>query len=336
MNAQNGTTRSVAVDIARFVAAAAVVWIHIPTTDQTEDSLALFRFAVPFFTAALVFFTVRTADSANKTPFGAYALQRVQRLYIPFLLWSTFYLAIRAAKLATLHSGSPIVYSPAMLLTGTTHHLWFLPFAAIVSMAAYGAAVLMRPLQSASRHIAAIAAVLFAAMFAFAPIPDATTNGSPVAYFLDHAWRALPSGFLGAAVYWLTRQGRPADSVRWGILAAGILVNIGEFVGFENSLGPHAAGAALLYFTCTQPNSMPALTRWNWAEIAFLVYLIHVLFIEALQTLAARIGGGPSLAGDVSIWALALALSVITAQYTLQFRAFRKRWRLFEPRLAGA
>lgn len=326
-------SRSAAVDIARLVAAAAVVWIHVTSCEASRASLPLCRFAVPFFTAAAVYFILHRAADRRLPAFAPYLAQRAQRLYLPFLLWSAFYLALRISKHAAVHDGSPIVFSPAMLLTGSTHHLWFLPFAAVVSVFVYSLARLLERLNHPRPVLLAAASLAIAVPLAWTPEPAALNDGAPVSYFLGHAWRAMPSVFFGAAVFWLTRRPIPVG-VRMIILAVGVTAAIGEVTAFESGFGPHVAGASLLFFTCTQPNQPWMRAGWNWAEIAFLVYLSHVAFIEVLKTVAQRYGTGPSVASDLSLWALAFVLSVVTAHYTLELRAFRRRSRVAVPRLA--
>src|SRR5436190_1536777 len=120
------STRCMAIDAIKLIAAAAVVWIHASDCEESLLYLPLCRFAVPFFTCAAVYFVLQKAIAPSADSFGRYCLQRTQRLYIPFLLWAAFYLALRIVKHRAVGDGSPITFSPAMLLNGTAHHLWFL------------------------------------------------------------------------------------------------------------------------------------------------------------------------------------------------------------------
>ncbi len=61
---------------------------------------------------------------------------------MPFLTWSVLYLVMRYSKHAIAGGGSPVVWSPAMLTKGSTHHLLFLSFAFLVSLVCYEAAQL--------------------------------------------------------------------------------------------------------------------------------------------------------------------------------------------------
>src|SRR6185503_753876 len=86
-------------------------------------------------------------------------------------------------------------------------------------------------------------------------------------------------------------------------------------------LAPHIAGISILFFTITQSNREWMKAVWPWARLAFVVYLVHVLFVEALQTISNRFGDANSLPADLSTWALALAVSVITAKLLSHSRA---------------
>src|SRR5688572_30670019 len=118
------SSRAAAVDVAKIAAAAAVVWIHVTACEQSREFLPLCRFAVPFFSAAAVYFVLQKALSDKTLSFSCYTVQRVRRLYLPFLIWGMFYLVERLAKQLITGSGSPIIWSPALLLNGTTQHLW--------------------------------------------------------------------------------------------------------------------------------------------------------------------------------------------------------------------
>ena len=77
----------------------------------------------------------------------------------------------------------------------------------------------------------------------------------------------------------------------------------------------------MLFFAVTETNRKWMSPFWPWAQLAFLIYLVHVIFVEILQTTATRFGGVQSLAADFSVWALALVVSAITAHAMLRIRA---------------
>src|SRR5687768_10986841 len=85
--------RNPALDAARVIAALGLVWVH-----TTQSSLVRFhvlgRFGTSFFIAAAIFFLFHKLGSSERPSYGAYALKRFRRLYIPFAAWSLIYLLI--------------------------------------------------------------------------------------------------------------------------------------------------------------------------------------------------------------------------------------------------
>ena len=85
-------------DAARLAAAIGIVWLHTPRSVQLAHWSLLGRFAVPFFSAAAVFFVI---DGLRRQPHRSvrqYAFNRFQRIYVPFLAWSVIYLVFKWVK----------------------------------------------------------------------------------------------------------------------------------------------------------------------------------------------------------------------------------------------
>jgi surface polysaccharide O-acyltransferase-like enzyme len=315
---ENGATasRAAAVDVAKLAAAAAVVWIHVTACEQSREFLTLCRFAVPFFTAAAAYFVLCKALCDETLSILSYSMQRARRLYLPFLIWGVLYLAVRLAKQVITGSGSPIVWSPALLLNGSTHHLWFLPFVCFLSIAAYGVARHVGMPSPADKKWWALALALMGAAFAMMECPVIIdTESFPLTYFIDHGWDALPSIFFGAVVFLVLGLIAPGKYLRWTVLFGGVLCLAFELFYAEHPLTPHLAGAGFLFVAITQPDRDWMKAVQPWAELAFIIYLIHVVFVEGLQTVADRFGGVASLPADISVWALSCAASAITAKF---------------------
>jgi surface polysaccharide O-acyltransferase-like enzyme len=313
------------VDVVKLLAAAAVVWIHATACDESRELLPLCRFAVPFFTAAAVYFVLQKGWSDQTASFTAYTRQRARRLYVPFLVWGLFYLAVRLVKQLVTGSGSPIIWSPALLLNGTTHHLWFLPFICLVSILTFGVTRWLGMPVASDRKWWALALTSFAAAFAFTQCPvSIDVENYPLTYFIDHAWDTLPAAFLGASIFLLLSVGNPGKVARYAVLFIGLLALGSEFLSPNVHFAPHITGAAFLLFAITQPHRRWMAAVQPWAELAFVIYLIHVLFVEGLQTIVARFGGVTSLPSDLSIWALSLVASAIVAK--LIVRAPQLQW----------
>ena len=308
-----------AVDLAKLAAAAAVVWIHVISCDDSQELLPLCRAAVPFFTCAAVYFVL--AKGATKVPTRSYCLQRARRLYVPFLWWSGIYLAARLVKHALTGDGSAITLSSATLLNGTAHHLWFLPFICLVSIIVFvvrkWAGVPRREMEGKWAGVF----FLVGLGFALTPCPVIIQTAEfPLSYFIDHSWDALPAVFFGAALFCVLRRIEPPTWLRIASLSLAVLAIGWEFVLGTHALAPHVTAAGVLFFTVTQGNRGWMKWTWPWAQLAFVVYLVHVLFVEALQTVANRFGGVQSLPADLSTWALALVVSAIAAKFISRFR----------------
>jgi surface polysaccharide O-acyltransferase-like enzyme len=319
--ADSSHARFGAVDLAKLAAAAAVVWIHAISCDASQEFLPLCRFAVPFFTCAAVYFVLQK-ETERKVPWKSYCLQRARRIYVPFLWWSGIYLAARFLKHALTGGGSPIDLSPAMLLNGTAHHLWFLPFICLASVITFIVAKCLGTPQEGRELWWALAFMLAGTAFAFIPCPVIIdTADFPLSYFIDHVWDAFPAVFFGAALFCLLRIMMPGALLRGVALVLGLICVGYEFLYGGHAVTPHLAGASLLFFTTTQANRDWMKWVGPWAKLAFIVYLVHVLFVETLQTVAVRFGGVQSLSADLSIWALALVVSMLTARMISRSRA---------------
>ncbi len=321
-NAKSSVERSSAVDVAKLVAAAAVIWIHVTACEQSREFLPLCRFAVPFFTCAAVYFVLNKVRSDQNSSFLSYCVQRARRLYVPFLVWGFLYLVIRIIKHLVTGTGSPIIWSPALLLNGTTHHLWFLPFVCLLSIVTFGLSQRFGLPKPENRMWWALAFVLIGAALAFTPCPVMIQPTEfPLTYFIDHAWDALPPAFFGGALFFLLSVISPREPLRWAVFAVGLVCLGMEFALNDYLVFPHLAGASFLFFTSTQVDRKWMAPLRPWAELAFVIYLVHVLFVEGLQTVLDRLGGVTSLPADLSVWALSLVASAIVARVLLRSRA---------------
>lgn len=104
-------------DYARLVAALVIVVFHL-----TGSAVA--HTALPFFVMLLAILAAPGPEG-----FGTFARRRARRLLVPWLAWSAFYGALK------LLDGDRL--TPDMLLYGPAIHLWFLPFAFVVSCIAW-------------------------------------------------------------------------------------------------------------------------------------------------------------------------------------------------------
>jgi surface polysaccharide O-acyltransferase-like enzyme len=316
-------TRNGAVDAAKLMAAAAVVWIHVVNCEESHRYIVLGRFAVPFFTCAAVFFVLEKAFRDNSRPLLEYCAQRARQLYVPFLTWALVYLGIREVKHFFIPGGSPIVLSPAVLLNGTTHHLWFLPFICIVSIAAFAVGRGLRDFDPKHWKWLAIGFVSAGLLLAVGIVPTEVRAAEvPISYFKHQSLDTVPAVFFGVGVFFLFRVITPTTLLRWAMLVIPIACTAWEFFNGGSSVAAHLAGAGLLLFTVLQPNYRWTATLAPWADLAFVIYLVHVLLIEVLETVENRFGIH-TLPGDVSLWALAFVGSALIARVIVSYRPLR-------------
>lgn len=117
------------VDYGRFAGAIGIVLFHT-NLPGSEFGLA----ALPLFTVFLSFFATA---SSRATDFGEMLRDRHARLLAPWYFWCLVY---GAAKLADVFIGGQSLDSEFhwfMLGTGPSIHLWYLPFAFLLSIAIY-------------------------------------------------------------------------------------------------------------------------------------------------------------------------------------------------------
>ncbi len=135
----NKPSRFVGIDLCRGLAAFAVILVHsgdetwgIPITEQARQFRYLFYFAVPFFLAASFYF------STKKSPLNiaiSFWQKKMQRILVPYLFWSLFYLIFKSIVFFMSDRTSEIqklLSDPLaiILFGGASYHLYFLPLLA--------------------------------------------------------------------------------------------------------------------------------------------------------------------------------------------------------------
>ena len=106
-------------DYLRLIAAFGIVWFHA---------------AAPGYRIAYAGLPVFLVLLALPSRMGM--ADRARRLLLPFLIWSAVYALFRAWNAAEQGQALFEWWKPRMFLTGTSIHLWFLPFAFLVALVA--------------------------------------------------------------------------------------------------------------------------------------------------------------------------------------------------------
>lgn len=323
--------RSSALDAARFLAAAAIVWLHsLPINPAWSHVADLGRLAVPFFSLSAMVMIGETLRRAPQITIGQFAAKRFRRLYVPFLAWTAIYVLLRDLK--CLATGQTLVpMGPHLLLVGSTHHLWFLPFlfsASIVFFLVLRSAVREGPSGAVIAAICAVAAAVVATLPCPCRFrPESTAFFDRLAYLGVLAWDALPATLLGVAcarAFPMLRRIVGAHAwlaaVALGMLGIGLvsLVIRGRSIPIETSLGGMLFASSLGAWRGHLIQLFASMGRY-----AYGIYLTHVAFVLGIEAMLGRSRGTVSVWWLGLIFASALAASLLTTHALTRWRATR-------------
>lgn len=158
--------RLAGIDLCRGLAAFAVILVHsgdetwgLDISSKAIHFRHLFYYAVPFFLAAFFFF------STKKTPFeinGLFWRKKMQRIVIPYLLWSLFYVIVKSLIFVLTNDTTQIKQLLAdpvaiIFLGAASYHLYFIPLLLAGSILLYLANHLLR--QQNSNYLLVILSV---------------------------------------------------------------------------------------------------------------------------------------------------------------------------------
>ncbi len=128
--------RLLGIDLCRGIAAYAVILVHsgdetwgIPVDRLAAEFRHLFYFAVPFFLATSFYFTTsKSTINVSKS----FWLSRIERILIPYTVWSLFYLIFKTIIFSLTNRFEIInnlLQDPLAIIFfgGVSYHLYFLP-----------------------------------------------------------------------------------------------------------------------------------------------------------------------------------------------------------------
>jgi surface polysaccharide O-acyltransferase-like enzyme len=259
-------TRNGLVDYCRLLAAFGILWFHTETTGYRVGYIA-----VPFFLVLL------------SLPSRSGLADRARRLLWPFLIWSVIYALARIAP--ALHSGGDLFawWRPSMIFTGTSTHLWFLPFAFLVAVVA--------PVLRGS-GLALVAPVLGAGFLALV--------GEPAIPPLYQWSFGLIPALVGFA--W-------ARAGVWAAVPLGVSFAVLEFFRPSPDNLVILAGAGLAILVLSVRTAPTRFSDWC-ARVSLWVYLAHVLVIQRAVTMGFE-GLGLVVATAVGSVVLAVGIDAV-------------------------
>ena len=319
--------RLAGLDVGRVAAAVAVVWLHTAGIGPQVAPLGVAgRFAVPFFTLLSAALIAERCTRGSSVGFAGFARTRILRLYGPFLFWTALYLALRLAKHALRPATPAPPVGPHLFVVGSAHHLWYLPFLLVVSLAVR----LIAPALASARPVAAAACVAAGCAVALTPFtrphnPADAGFVNQVNYLAILGWAALPAAFIGVAagLYFRTLAnalaGRPAVALAAVALAVALLTPGDDYPA--RVVRENLSGAAVFAACLALPVGKLVRTVAGWGQYAFGVYADHVAFILALEAARVRDRADFVFVDAVTIFGLATA-----ASFALAAALARNRW----------
>lgn len=311
----NDRLRVDTLDAARLIALISIIFIHTAESPQLQRLSLIGTFGVPFYLFAALYFQARSFRRNPHRLFHHYVVDRIYRLYVPFLAWSAIYLIARNLKhLFIVHDG--IVHASITdLWVGVAHHLWFLPLLLIATIATAALSRMCADHRSLRWWII-IGSAIVGTILTVVPRPDWLNyahGGEP--YFFLQCWKALPSAFLGLSLaWWLVfhcdeQLFSPALGFIGLLLTIAMLAN--QVISGYSRMDRTLSGMGWL---------LAALAAWRGAWVQWMarlgrcsygIYLAHVLVVEGVQAIAHKRGFASSVELDVFTMLAAFAISLV-------------------------
>jgi peptidoglycan/LPS O-acetylase OafA/YrhL len=253
-----------ALDLARFVAAAGIVWDHAraPYADVGYTALALFLILASFL----------GMGSYERTGGPGFWAARAKRIAVPWLFWCVVYRIIYEVI-----SDAPfaLLAEPFTLLIGPSIHLWFLPFDMIALLAIPYLSRLLRTRFELAR--ACLLLVLLAL-----PLGWLHAQVGLAGWFVSFAQapQPLPQWYFSVPIFLygaLAAAGHRIGAV-WMPLAAAAVIGVALFAAAQEFASVQMILAALL-FEAIWRLKIKGTWPTKLASYAFGIYLLHPAFM---------------------------------------------------------
>lgn len=277
--------RSFAIELAKFVAAYAVVMIHlVPTTPNAELITDVLRlFPVPFFFVSAIYFTIPGALKKG-TVSGALSFSRLIR---PYMIWTVFYLLMRWVKKGDAFFAMDMKeWFGIVFIGGAAVQLYFLPLLVFFQILAASSALLFS--SGVTRQARQNAACWFVGALLTACVVE--YMGSYGLYFLTNGLIYAVLGSMAGALNKRVHSG-------WaGVLAIAVVVMAGlAWIAYSGIKLPDYLtlpffGCAVLLLLLRVRTSVPPRWMERLVSCYFGIYLTHHFIEEGLEMVCARLG----------------------------------------------
>jgi hypothetical protein len=264
-------------DVLRVVAVAAIVWFHL--------GLPGAWIAYTGFPALLVMSNALPILRDDGQDFSDLVIRRSSRLLKPWLFWSAVY-GVELIARAFKHGLDPMaLFDRRMLVTGTSLHLWYLPFVFVESSVAVG-------LRRALACVPPEGTCVISTCFGWAVLALVSSHLGPVAVLGPSVGQWLPGEWdfglaalpLGVATGVAMRIDGASVSRRWLTIigAATCAYCFGIYALSHNDINiSYGIGVPLF---CASAFWKPRLNRTaiEILPLSFGIYLVHPLVGNAI------------------------------------------------------
>jgi len=304
--------RLVRMDCFRIIAAVAVIWIHVPHSPELRWTTLLCRFAVPFFIAGVAFFAFR-CGTKPECQFTSYITSRSIKLYLPFLFWTFVYVAFKLVKKSISPDEQIDLPGIEFLWFGGAYHLWFIPFALLVSIVSFGVGQSVRHCSERQRVFFACSLSIVVAISSLYAVPTINWTPQPICYMFD----ALPAALFGLSMailwqlrdrLWLLDGGRAATTIAiFALIFSGVLLSLyGRNVTLESISGIACFAIGLNVRSGQWESKLSSLGRFSMG-----IYLVHLLFVKVSESFGNEIHFDPVWILDLGAFAFTLFASCL-------------------------
>lgn len=257
--------RNGSLDLARLPAAFGVVLFHAhaPGGLIGYSGLAYFLILVP---------TLGLPSSAAARAVD-FARNRFRRLLLPWVIWSAIFAVLEVARWLATERPSAERFDPLMLVTGTSLHLWFLPYAFVASLCLPPIRRLALTLSHPA-FIILLTVVLLLLLISFAPI----LHGSSKPPLAQWAY-GLPSLLTGLVLGLALLRRVSSTPVNLAVLA---VLGTAVAIGWAAEILQLTVAFLVILVCMALPIPSSPLSAFC-SRHSMGVYLVHPLCISALD-----------------------------------------------------
>lgn len=257
--------RNGSLDISRLLAAFGIVLFHAKAPGG-----AIGYSGLPFFLMVLV---VLALPISSIRDFATFFHDRSRRLLHPWLIWSAVYGTLKLTEVMLTSKTLQSEFTLAMLLTGPALHLWFLPFAFVISLTLPAIAGFWHRSGRAGH----IGITIFCLAIFFVSLGWQQGQSLPIP--LAQYCYVLPAVGLGLAIglNWHTH------AERWGVVFVSIAsLSLATGLGYREGLLQLTVACTALLFCLALPLPDTGFSRLC-ARLSMTVYLVHPLALSLLD-----------------------------------------------------